>query len=88
MYKLLVEFLGTLLFIGTIAFTGNPALFIGALAIAIGFGGKISGGHFNPAVTTWAYLSGKLSGMDALSYVGVQLAAAALVVFLGASGAL
>jgi len=82
MYKVVVEFLGTLAFISAIAFTGNPAIFIGVLAVAIGLGGKISGGHFNPAISTWAYLSGKLSGADTGMYVAAQLAAAALVTVL------
>ena len=82
MYKVAVEFLGTLLFIATIAFTGNPALILGSLAIAIGLGGKISGGHFNPAITFWAYMTGKLSEMDADQYVAAQVAAGGLVAFL------
>jgi glycerol uptake facilitator-like aquaporin len=84
MYKVVVEFLGTLAFISAIAFTGNPAIFIGVLAVAIGLGGKISGGHFNPAISAWSYLSGKLSGADAGMYVAAQLAAAALVTVLSA----
>jgi glycerol uptake facilitator-like aquaporin len=59
----LVEFLGTALLIGTVSFTGVPVLIVAALAIAIGLGGKVSGGHFNPAVTAWALLSGKIDGM-------------------------
>ena len=57
-------------------------MFLGVLAVAIGLGGKISGGHFNPAISAWAYLSGKLSGADASWYVAAQLAAAALVTVL------
>ena len=75
----LVEFLGTSLLIGTIAFTGTPLLIVAALAIAISFGGKISGGHFNPAVTLWALLKGKVTTQVAITYVLAQLAAAATV---------
>jgi aquaporin Z len=71
-----------LAFIAAIAFTGNPAIFIGVLALTIGLGGKISGGHFNPAVSTWAYLSGKLSGVDAAWYIAAQTGAAVLVTLL------
>lgn len=88
MYKVVVEFLGTLAFIGAIAFSGNPAIFIGVLALAIGLGGKISGGHFNPAVSTWAYLSGKLSGVDASWYIAAQAGAAAVVALLASTGGL
>ena len=75
----LVEFLGTALLIGTISFTGVPVLIVAALAIAIGLGGKVSGGHFNPAVTAWALLSGKIGKSKALSYMVAQLAAAAFI---------
>lgn len=83
MYKYIVEFLGTLLFIATISFSGNPALILASLGIAIGLGGKISGGHFNPAVSTWAWLSSKLSTVDFGMYVLAQTSAAALVWILG-----
>jgi hypothetical protein len=82
MYKIVVEFLGTLAALSALAFTGSPVMFLGVLAVAIGLGGKISGGHFNPAISAWAYLSGKLSGADASWYVAAQLAAAALVTVL------
>lgn len=75
----LVEFLGTSLLIGTVSFTGVPVLIVAALAIAIGLGGKISGGHFNPAVTAWALLSGKIGQAKAMSYILAQLAAAAAI---------
>jgi len=72
----LVEYLGTALLIATISFTGTPVLIVAALAIAIGFGGKISGGHFNPAVTAWALASGKIGKSKALSYIIAQIGAA------------
>jgi len=54
--KLVVEFVGTFVFLGVIITTlkdgALAALEIGlALATVIFFGGKISGGHFNPAVS-------------------------------------
>ena len=72
----LVEFLGTALLIGTISFTGTPVLIVAALAIAIAFGGKVSGGHFNPAVTAWALASGKIGKSKALQYIIAQVGAA------------
>lgn len=74
-----VEFLGTSLLIGAVSFTGVPVLIVAALAIAIGLGGKISGGHFNPAVTAWALLSGKIGKAKAISYTVAQLAAATFI---------
>jgi glycerol uptake facilitator-like aquaporin len=72
----LIEFLGTALLIGTISFTGTPVLIVAALAIAIAFGGKVSGGHFNPAVTAWALASGKIGKTKALQYMIAQVGAA------------
>ncbi len=71
-----VEYLGTCLIIGAVAFTSSPLFIVAAAAIAIGLGGKISGGHFNPAITAWALASGKMGKAKALSYVVAQVAAA------------
>jgi aquaporin Z len=78
-----VEYLGTSLLIGAVSFTGAPLLIIAALAVAIYLGGKISGGHFNPAVTAWALLSGKIGQAKALTYILAQLGAAATIWILG-----
>lgn len=78
-----VEYLGTALLVGAVSFTGAPLLIISALAIAIYLGGKISGGHFNPAVTAWALLSGKIGQAKALTYILAQLGAAATIWVLG-----
>lgn len=78
-----VEFLGTSLLIGAVSFTGVPVLIIAALAIAVGLGGKISGGHFNPAVTAWALLSGKIGHSKALTYMISQFGAAAFIWVMG-----
>jgi len=80
---ILVEFLGTSLFIGAVSFTGVPVLIIAALALAIGLGGKISGGHFNPAVTMWALTSGKIGQARAVAYILAQLFAAIFIWFMG-----
>ncbi len=77
----IVEFLGTSLLIGSAAFSGTPAMIIAAFAIAVGLGGKISGGHFNPAVTAWSLLSGKISQEKAITYMMAQLAAAVFIFF-------
>lgn len=79
----LVEYLGTSLLIGTVSFTGAPLLIVAAFAIAVYLGGKISGGHFNPALTAWALLSGKIGQAKALSYILAQLGAAATIWVLG-----
>ena len=79
----LVEFLGTSLLIGAVSFTGAPLLIVAALAIAISLGGKISGGHFNPAITAWALTSGKIGQAKAVGYILAQLAAAVFVWLAG-----
>lgn len=78
-----VEFMGTSLLVGAVSFTGAPLLIVAALAIAIALGGKISGGHFNPAVTAWALLSGKIGRAKAMSYTIAQLSAAAFIWVIG-----
>lgn len=74
-----VEFFGTSLLIGAVAFTGNTLLIVASLAIAIALGGKISGGHFNPAITAWALASGKIGQSKAISYIIAQVGAALFI---------
>lgn len=81
MYAYVAEFLGTVLLISVIAFIGNAYAIGAALAAAIVLVGGISGGHFNPAVSLWAYVSGKISSGDLSSYIIAQ-GAAAIFVFL------
>lgn len=69
-----VEFLGTGLLVSAFAF-GSPILVVAALAAAIGFGGRISGGHFNPAITAYSWMTGRMSQSKALMYMGAQIAA-------------
>ena len=49
--KYLVEFVGTFIFLSVILTQGKPIPIAVALLAVIYFGGAISGGHFNPAVT-------------------------------------
>lgn len=73
MQKYLVEFVGTLFFLFTILATGNPLAIVAALYIAIVVGGHISGGHFNPAVSTMMTFAGKLSKKELPAYLLAQL---------------
>lgn len=89
--RLLAEFLGTFIFvfIGAGAILSNDATNggVGLLGIALAHGlalaavcfifGNISGAHVNPAVTIAHWLIRKLSSVQALWYIVVQLAAAA-----------
>jgi aquaporin Z len=47
-------------------------MIVAALAIAIALGGRISGGHFNPAVTLFTWMTGKMSQSRAISYIIAQ----------------
>lgn len=98
--KLSAEFMGTfmLVFLGT----GAVVLAKGdALTIALGFGlaitisayafGGISGGHFNPAVTTAMLINKRIGGKDAFGYIVAQFLGATVAsfiakLFIGAAG--
>ena len=85
MTPILAEFLGTLLLIGTISYVGTPLAIGASLAVAAYFFGPISGGHFNPAVTRWAFWSNKVSPNRAMMHVAAQFLAAVAIFALKAS---
>ena len=82
---LLAEMLGTFLFFSVILSTVSSdknecsSSFLAPIAIAVGllaaiyFGGKISGGHFNPAVSIMMYVKGKLAGDITILYIAAQI---------------
>ena len=70
----LVELIGTFVFLSIILSSkGDPVAVGVALAAAVFFGGSISGGHFNPAVTFMTALSGNTDVLKALVYIVMQL---------------
>lgn len=79
MKAVITEFAGTVLLLATIAYVGTPLAIGFALFLATYLGGSVSGGHFNPAVTLWAYLSHKVSHDKAVLYFVAQMAAAVVV---------
>jgi aquaporin Z len=91
--KLGVEFIGTFFLVFTVgmavATAGTLApLAIGAVLMVMVFaGGHISGGHYNPAVSTAVLLRGKMTRDEYVAYVITQvlagIAAAAVVAVLG-----
>ncbi len=100
MRKYSAEFLGTLALVffgcGSAVIAGA---YIGFLGIAMAFGmvllvlvyaiGPISGCHVNPAVTVAMLIARKISGRDALAYIGMQCIGAivgAALLFVIASG--
>lgn len=84
--KLVVEFIGMFLFMFTVG-TATNKLGAGALApLAIGVvlmvmvfaGGHISGGHFNPAVSTGVFLRGRMASNEWIAYMVTQFVASIL----------
>ena len=73
MQKYVVEFLGTLFFLYVILVVGKPLAIALALYVAILVGGKISGGHFNPAVTFMMAMARKLPMKEMFPYIISQL---------------
>jgi len=81
----LVEILGTFFFLSVILSVvadgaTNPfAAALGPIAIAAGllaaiyFGGKISGGHFNPAVSVMMLVKGNIDTVTAVAYIVAQI---------------
>jgi glycerol uptake facilitator-like aquaporin len=83
MYEFYAEYLGSLLFYGAVAFGGNPLYVVAALAFAIAAVGKMSLAHFNPGISLWAYLAGKMSTNMFMVYLAAQVSAAATVWVVG-----
>ena len=73
MFDLLTEFIGTFVFLAVILTVGQPIPIVIALLAAIYFGGSISGGHFNPAVSTMMMVKGSLSTEKYIGYVIAQI---------------
>jgi aquaporin Z len=89
MKKYLAELVGTMVLVllgcgaAVFAGTGQPFAPVGTLGVAFAFGlsvvamaytiGKISGCHINPAITMGVWLSGRMSGRDAVMYMVFQV---------------
>jgi glycerol uptake facilitator-like aquaporin len=71
--QFLVELLGTFIILVIIIYTGNPWLIGLAFAALITFGLLISGGMYNPAVSTMFYLNGTINSTQFILFVVAQL---------------
>jgi aquaporin Z len=89
--KLAVEFIGMFIFVFTVGMVTEKTTGAGPLApLAIGFvlmvlvfaGGHVSGGHYNPAVSTAVLIRGRMAANEWVAYVCTQLVAAVLAGFL------
>lgn len=76
----LVEFLGTFIFLSVIVATGNPWAIGATLAVLAFLGGAISGGHFNPAVTIMTLYNRGIAADGAAAYIVAQVVAGLLAV--------
>tara|TARA_A100001388_G_scaffold176827_1_gene132310 strand:+ start:340 stop:618 length:279 start_codon:yes stop_codon:yes gene_type:complete len=86
MLDFFVELVGTFIFLSVIIQSGSlgamGGLAIGlTLAAVIYFGGKVSGGHFNPAVSTMFWMDKKLSTGKLMCHVLAQILGATLAFF-------
>lgn len=73
MEKLIVEFIGTFALVYVVLATGNAYAIGATLALAILFGGAISGGAFNPAVAVGMWMAKKIRRADLIPYILAQL---------------
>jgi aquaporin Z len=88
--KLVVEFVGMFLFVFTVGMATNEAgagalapLAIGSILMVMVFaGGHVSGGHFNPAVSTAVFLRGRMASNEFGAYVVTQFVAAVIAGFV------
>lgn len=69
----LTEFIGTFVFLAVIITVGQPIPIVVGLLAAIYFGGQISGGHFNPAVSTMMLAKGDITMERYIGYVVAQV---------------
>src|SRR4029077_8033932 len=84
--KLTVEFIGMFIFAFTVGMATNKAgagalapLAIGSILMGMIFaGGHVSGGHFNPAVSTAVFVRGRMAANEFGAYVVTQIVAALL----------
>ena len=86
--KLTVEFIGMFLFVFTVGMATEAANRSGAVLapIAIGSvlmvlvfaGGHVSGGHYNPAVSTAVFIRGRIRANEYVAYMLTQFVAALL----------
>ena len=77
MLSLVTEFIATFIFLSVILKTNEALPIAITLAAVIYFGGKYSGGHFNPAVSFMMFLNNKLDLQTMIAYTLVQLIAGA-----------
>jgi aquaporin Z len=90
--KLAVEFIGTFFLVFTVCCAISPKtgadglapLAIGGVLMVMVFaGGHISGGHYNPAVSTAVLIRGKLDSSEFGPYIATQFVAGIIAAIMG-----
>jgi len=86
--RLATEFIGMFLFLFTVGMATESANHAGAtlaplaigsvLMVMVFAGGHVSGGHYNPAVSTAVLIRGRMKVHEYLAYIATQFVAAAL----------
>ena len=71
--KIICEFVGTFIFLSVILATGDPLAIGLALAVSVYFGIRVSGGHFNPAVTVMMYFKKAINDKELVCYIISQV---------------
>jgi glycerol uptake facilitator-like aquaporin len=79
---ILVELVGTFVFLSVIVATGNPLAIATTLGVLIYLGIDVSGGHFNPAVTIMTLFNNGIAVDTASGYVIAQIVAGLAAVTL------
>ena len=84
---LIAELIGSFIFFSVIlSVVADPSINVMAIPIAlltaIYFGGKLSGGHFNPAVSLMMFLKGKMDIFLTFIYIIAQVLGAIFAVLL------
>ena len=84
---LIAELIGSFIFFSVIlTVVADPSINIMSIPIAlltaIYFGGKLSGGHFNPAVSLMMFLKGKMDIFLTFIYIIAQVLGAIFAVLL------
>lgn len=79
--KTAVEFIGTFTFLSVIVNTLSlsPNDFTGPISVAVAllasiyFGARVTGGHFNPAVTVMMAIKQKVTIIESVCYISAQI---------------
>lgn len=69
----IAEAVGSFIFFAVILTKGEPVMIAVGLLVGILVATIASQGHLNPAITSIAYMEGKVSGDEAIGYISAQI---------------